>query len=472
VPSSLRRRATSSAALALALAVVGVLVPAAASAAPAPPADVRFTSAIDRHAHYQGQTHCVSTEQPGVVGFRALVRAAYKGVGTGGILRGCDAGGKSEHKEGRAWDWMARADDPAQAAQVSDLLTWLLATDEFGNPHAMARRLGVMYVIWDGRWWAAWDAAKGWQPYTGSNPHTDHVHFSFSWDGALERTSWWNDGVPSTGPVPTPSPSPSSATTPGPTPTPTPTATPSRTTTTSPTPTPTAARTAAPSPSPTPTATPSASPVRAVAPGARAVDHSCPADVPSAGFADTTLSVHRAAVDCAVWWGVAKGVTGTSFQPDRGLDRGQAASFLARLVTASGGTLPAGAPDAFDDDDGSVHEAAIDAMAAAGILKGTGPRTYAPSAPVTRAQMASYVVRLWSARTGRTLPAGEDWFDDDDGSVHEAAIGQAARAGFLSGTAPRVFAPSATASRAQVASFLTRVLDLLVEAGWSPTPSA
>src|SRR5690606_34041163 len=25
----------------------------------------------------------------------------------------------------------------------------------------------------------------------GSSPHTDHIHFSFSWDGAMQRTSWW-----------------------------------------------------------------------------------------------------------------------------------------------------------------------------------------------------------------------------------------------------------------------------------------
>jgi hypothetical protein len=471
-----RRTAACAAALALAASTAaGALVPAAASAAPSAPG---FGPAIDRYAPYQGQTHCTSEEQPGVVRFRDLVRATYPGVNAGGILRGCEVGGRSEHKEGRAWDWTARADVPAQAEQVSDLLSWLLATDEFGHPHAMARRLGVMYVIWDGRWWASWDAAKGWQPYTGSSPHTDHVHVSFSWDGALERTSWWNGGVPSTGPVPTPSPTasptPSSSATPrataSPSPTPTRSSSPSRT----PSPTPSATRTtnAAPVRTATPTASPSAAAAALLAPPARDVDHSCPSDVPAAGFLDIATSVHRDAVDCAVWWGVAKGVTATAFQPDRGLDRAQAASFLARLLTASGGRLPANAPDAFDDDRGSVHEASINALARAGVLLGTGPRRFDPSAPVTRGQLASYVVRAWAHRTGRALPPGLDWFDDDRGSVHETAIRQAARAGVMTGTAPRTFRPSATSTRAQVASTLTRVLDLLVEAGESPTPSA
>jgi peptidoglycan hydrolase-like protein with peptidoglycan-binding domain len=58
--------------------------------------------------------------------------------------------------------------------------------------------------------WRAYDPARGWAPYTGSAPHTDHIHFSFTWDGAYARTSWWT-GKPlttySTGPAKTPSPS-------------------------------------------------------------------------------------------------------------------------------------------------------------------------------------------------------------------------------------------------------------------------
>jgi hypothetical protein len=29
----------------------------------------------------------------------------------------------------------------------------------------------------------------------GTNPHTDHIHFSFSWAGARKQTSYW-DGTP------------------------------------------------------------------------------------------------------------------------------------------------------------------------------------------------------------------------------------------------------------------------------------
>ena len=34
--------------------------------------------------------------------------------------------------------------------------------------------------------WRAYDPGRGWAPYYGVSPHTDHIHFSFNWDGALQ----------------------------------------------------------------------------------------------------------------------------------------------------------------------------------------------------------------------------------------------------------------------------------------------
>ena len=54
-----------------------------------------------------------------------------------------------------------------------------------------ARRLGVMYVIWNGKIWGAYRSADGWRPYTGGESHSDHIHISLSWNGAMKSTSWW-----------------------------------------------------------------------------------------------------------------------------------------------------------------------------------------------------------------------------------------------------------------------------------------
>jgi hypothetical protein len=208
-------------------------------------------------------------------------------------------------------------------------------------------------------------------------------------------------------------------------------------------------------------------------PPARLVDHSCPSGrIPATSFSDTVGTVHRPAIDCLVWWGVATGSTPTAYQPERAVTRAQMATFLARTVLASGGELPADPPDAFTDDEGSgSHERAIDQLAAVGISKGLGGGRYDPNGTVTRGQMATFLAQAFAHRTLRVLPAGADYFTDDDGSAHEAAIGRVARAGFTGGTAVGRFTPDAPTDRAQMATFLARMLDLLVEAGHArPAP--
>lgn len=179
-------------ALLLALALAAVLPATSALAAP----ETRTpTPEVEAFAPYQGQTTCDQVLRPGVVSFRELVLTTYPETGDSGMLRSCAVGGASEHKDGRAWDWRVNTTNPDDVLAADDLLSWLLASDELGNPAAMARRLGVMYVIWDSQVWKSYQAAKGWQPYSGASPHTDHVHFSFGWAGALGATSYWTGAV-------------------------------------------------------------------------------------------------------------------------------------------------------------------------------------------------------------------------------------------------------------------------------------
>lgn len=176
----------------VAFAVLVVGVPAASAS----PLERDPGPAIEALAPYQGQTLCLPVPQPGVVAFRDLVLAAYPGTGDSGIARACNSeAGVSEHKEGRAWDWTVSINKPAQVAQVDDLMRWLTATDSYGNTAAMVRRLGIMYIIWNHRIWKSYQITKGWQPYTGPVPHTDHVHVSFSWAGAYQKTSYWTGVV-------------------------------------------------------------------------------------------------------------------------------------------------------------------------------------------------------------------------------------------------------------------------------------
>jgi hypothetical protein len=205
----------------------------------------------------------------------------------------------------------------------------------------------------------------------------------------------------------------------------------------------------------------------------RSSDDSCPAgEVPEDGFTDVDAgNVHEAAIDCVVWWGVAQGTTATTYNPTGTVTRAQMASFIARMLDRVGHEFPAAVPDAFGDDDGSPHEANIDKLAAAGIVAGTGPGAYSPDLAVSRAQMASFLVRAYSARTQEPLADPGPQFGDTAGNTHESNINRAAGAGFTAGTAAGVYSPNAPVRRDAMASFLTRVLDLLVEDGLAAPPS-
>ena len=116
----------------------------------------------------------------------------------------------------------------------------------------------------------------------------------------------------------------------------------------------------------------------------------------------------------------------------------------------------------FFDDNGSLHEASIEAIAAAGITRGCNPPvndSFCPDQPVTRGQMAAFLVRAF----GLTDAGPGDLFGDDDGSVFEADIDRLGTAGFTRGCNPPSndrYCPALPVSRAQLASFLTRALDL------------
>ena len=180
-----------------AVAVVLVVgLPSAAYAAPTAPAT--YTAAIESYAAYSPQTTCSPTAKPGVVAWRDQLLRTYSWTRSMGIVRACDAGGRSEHKEGRAFDWGVSAYSTRDVTAVNDLFRWLFATDRYGNRHAMARRLGIQYVIWNRRIWGSYAASDGWRAYTGASPHTDHVHFSFSWRGANKLTSYWTGKVGAT----------------------------------------------------------------------------------------------------------------------------------------------------------------------------------------------------------------------------------------------------------------------------------
>jgi len=150
---------------------------------------------VEDFAAYVPQSSCDPRWRKGVAKFRDLVLATYPATGDWGSVRDCTDDGISEHLDGRAWDWHADAKNPKAFAAATDLINWLLAKGPDGEQAYWARRLGIMYIGYNHRIWGSYRAAEGWRKLNNSNPHTDHVHFSFSWAGAFGKTSFWDGTV-------------------------------------------------------------------------------------------------------------------------------------------------------------------------------------------------------------------------------------------------------------------------------------
>jgi hypothetical protein len=133
-------------------------------------------------------------------------------------------------------------------------------------------------------------------------------------------------------------------------------------------------------------------------------------------------------------------------------------SLLTAGPVAAAGLPPGGT---FTDDDGDVHEGSIEAIAVAGITVGCNPpanNRYCPDDAVTRAQMATFLTRALQLE-----PSDTNRFTDDNGNVHEGSIEAIAAAGITLGCNPPAnnrYCPNDAVTRAQMATFLTRALHL------------
>ena len=172
-------------------------------------------------------------------------------------------------------------------------------------------------------------------------------------------------------------------------------------------------------------------------------------------FYDDEGNVHVNGIE----WISAEGITAgcnppfnDAFCPEDELTRAQAAAFIVRALD-----LPATSQDFYLDDNGTTLEESINRLAAAGITRGCNPPRndrYCPTRDLSRGEFATFLDRV------KGLPAtGTDFFVDDRGHTHEAAINRIAESGITRGCNPPAnteFCPDRTLTRAETATFFTR----------------
>lgn len=199
---------------------------------------------------------------------------------------------------------------------------------------------------------------------------------------------------------------------------------------------------------------------------AHAAPDACPdpTRLPPTPFRDLVSTTHRSAVICGAWYDLIEGTRADAFSPLRAVRRDQMASFMVRVLVAADVPLPSKPAQPFSDIDASAHREAIAQMAELGLVEGTADGRYRPAAKVRRGQVAAFLVRL-ARRLGVEAADAPDAFTDDDGSAHEDAINQAVALRLARGVGEGAYAPGRAVRREQMASFVSRLVKVLVNRG-------
>ena len=160
--------------------------------------------------------------------------------------------------------------------------------------------------------------------------------------------------------------------------------------------------------------------------------------------------------------GITSGCGGTSYCPENDITRAQMAVLLLRAEHGAAYVPPPASGTVFADVPANAFGAAwIEQLAGEGITAGCGSgANFCPSAPVTRAQMAVFLLKT-SHGSSWTPPAASGDFTDVPVSNPFAPWVEARKdEGVPAGCGVNVYCPSAATRRGQMATFLTKTFGL------------
>ena len=170
-------------------------------------------------------------------------------------------------------------------------------------------------------------------------------------------------------------------------------------------------------------------------------------------FFDDDGSVHEAAIEWLAAAGLTQGCDRYRYCPGDRVTRARAAAFVARATDLAPAVGPAA--EFADVDPAAWYAGHLNALVGAGIVTAGGQ--YRPAEPVTRVELAVMLARALG------LPPGADgaFADVAPGAEAEAAVSALAAAGITRGCSagpPARFCPDDPVTRAQMASLLMRAL--------------
>jgi len=156
--------------------------------------------------------------------------------------------------------------------------------------------------------------------------------------------------------------------------------------------------------------------------------------------------------------GVTIGCGGGNYCPDQVVSREQMAAFIIKALGQSNPPAPA-QPRFLDVPSSSLYYAFIDRMAVLGITSGCGGGNYCPGDPVSREQMAAFIIRALGEPNPPT-PQQPRFKDVPPSNSFYNFIDRMGALGITSGCGGGNYCPSASVTRGQMAAFLVRAFSL------------
>ncbi|WP_127531117.1 carbohydrate-binding domain-containing protein [Paenibacillus kobensis] len=158
--------------------------------------------------------------------------------------------------------------------------------------------------------------------------------------------------------------------------------------------------------------------------------------------------------------GIIQGVDEGRFAPSAQVTRAQFAVLLARAL----GLQPGESVRFNDVDPSSAYASAIAAVTEAGIVNGRSETSFAPKEAITREEITVMLMRAYAYETDRTDEESGHHQYADQSSISawaQAAVNAAHSLGVIQGRGDNLFVPQGTATRAESAMLIVRLLDLL-----------
>ena len=156
-----------------------------------------------------------------------------------------------------------------------------------------------------------------------------------------------------------------------------------------------------------------------------------------------------------------------TFSPETGMTRAMFATVVGRLYERSYGKIKSSAIHSFNDCDyADYYGKYVDWCAENGIIEGVGASQFAPGRAITREEMAAILYRFTDFLGALPGDAASELHYPDSASISgwaQRAALYCQTTGIISGRSGGLFAPQETASRAEVAAIVQRLVEMVMK---------